>query len=245
MSFTLHLGDCLHETTGLVSLADGSVDSVITDPPFEEAAHTLQRRVKRGNGSGSATGDRMSIGPLPFPPITEAQRVEAARHFGRIARRWVLIFCQVEAAQKWVTAGQASGLVYRRTCIWVKPDGMPQYSGDRPGMGYETIVALHAPGASKWNGGGQHGVFIVPKGDPDRSGHPTQKPDALMDKLVRLFTDKGETIVDPFAGSASTLTAAERLGRHSIGWEMDARFHAIALKRLQAAREQLTIPGAA
>jgi site-specific DNA-methyltransferase (adenine-specific) len=223
-------------------LADKSVDHVICDPPFEEAAHTLQRRVKRGNGSGPATGDRMSIEPLPFPPITEDQRVEAARQFGRIAKRWVLIFCQIEASQKWVAAGAAAGLVYRRTCIWVKPDGMPQYSGDRPGMGYETIVALHAPGASTWNGGGQHGVFVVPKGDPDRSGHPTQKPDALMDKLVRLFTDKGDTIVDPFAGSASTLTAAERLGRNSIGWELDPRFHAIAMKRLNAAREELEMP---
>ena len=241
VSFILHLGDCLSPETGMASLANKSVDSVITDPPFEEAAHTLQCRVKRGKGSGSEVGDRMSIEPLPFPPITEEQRIEAARQFGRIARRWVLIFCQIEASQKWVAAGEAAGLVYRRTCIWVKPDGMPQYSGDRPGMGYETIIALHASGKSTWNGGGAHGVFIVPKGDPDRSGHPTQKPDALMDKLIRLFTDKDETILDPFAGSASTLTACERSGRKSIGWELDPKYHAIASRRLGSSREQLGI----
>lgn len=48
--WTLHGGDCLDPITGLASLADKSVDHVITDPPYEEEAHTLQRRVKREGG---------------------------------------------------------------------------------------------------------------------------------------------------------------------------------------------------
>src|SRR5688572_7017609 len=136
-AWDLRLGDCLDPVTGLASLPDKSVDHVICDPPFEEAAHTMQRRVKRGNGSGSATGDRMSIEPLPFPPITEDQRVSVAAEFGRLARRWVLVFCPVEASQDWAAACDAAGLPYRRTCVWVKPDGSPRYSGDRPGTGYE------------------------------------------------------------------------------------------------------------
>jgi hypothetical protein len=51
---------------------------------------------------------------------------------------------------KWRAALEAAGAVYKRTCIWVKPDGKPQYSGDRPGTGYEGIVACHAPGRSTW-----------------------------------------------------------------------------------------------
>jgi len=240
-AFDLRLGDCLDPVTGLAILADKSVDVTITDPPFEEAAHTLQRRVKRGNGNGSATGDRMSTEPLPFPPITERQRSEVAAHLARITRRWVLVFCQIEASQKWVAAGEAAGLTYRRTCIWVKPDGMPQYSGDRPGMGYETIVAMHAPGASKWNGGGSHGVFTINKGGDERSGHPTQKPLALMGRLVRLFSDRGELVCDPFLGSGSTGVAAIRAGRRIIGWELDAKFYGIASTRIGSSREQLEI----
>ena len=125
--------------------------------------------------------------------------------------------------------------------LWVKPDGMPQLTGDRPAMGYESIVAAHAPSKSRWNGGGQHGVFIVNKNDSDRSGHPTQKPDALMDKLVRLFTDPGETVCDPYTGSGTTGLASLRLGRKFIGWERDPKYHAIAMKRLTAAREQLEL----
>jgi hypothetical protein len=38
-------------------------------------------------------------------------------------------------------------------CQWIKSDGKPQYSGDRPGIGYQSIVSCHAPGRSTWNGG--------------------------------------------------------------------------------------------
>ena len=76
-----------------------------------------------------------------------------------------------------------------------------------------------------WNGGGKRGIYSVPTAiDRDRSGldariHTTQKPLALMQALVRDFTDEGETILDPFAGSGTTLYAAARLGRKSIGWD--------------------------
>lgn len=235
MSFVLHLGDCLDPVTGMASLADKSVDHCITDPPYEAEAHTLQRRVKRDGGV-------MEVEALAFDPIGDEARRSAGLHFGRIARRWVLVFCQVEAAMKWKEAMGAGGSVYRRTCVWVKPDGMPQYSGDRPGMGYESIVACHAEGRSRWNGGGQHGVWAVNKNEQvGGNDHPTQKPVALMEKLVRLFTDPGDTILDPFAGSGTTGVACIRLGRNFIGFEKDPRYHAIALKRLTAAREQLEL----
>jgi hypothetical protein len=141
----------------MAALPDRSVDVVITDPPYEAEAHTAQRMVARAGG-------RLECEPISFPPITEEQRTESARHMARLARRWILVFCQVEAAMKWRAALEASGAVYKRTCQWIKPDGKPQYSGDRPGIGYESIVACHVPGRSTWNGGGSHGVFIVNKG---------------------------------------------------------------------------------
>src|SRR4051812_4041129 len=225
----------IHEGEGLAGLAlleDRSVDVVITDPPYEAEAHTSQRLVARAGGN-------LAIEPITFPPITEEQRTESARHMARLARRWILVFCQVEAAMKWRTALEAGGAVYKRTCLWVKPDGKPQYSGDRPGIGYESIVACHAPGRSAWNGGGSHGVFIVNKGGDPRTGHQTQKPLGLMELLVRLFSDPGELILDPFAGSGTTGVAAIRLGRRFLGWEMNPAYAEVARKRLVNAREQL------
>ena len=225
----LREGECL---AGLALLKDASVDVVITDPPYEAEAHTSQRLVARAGG-------KLEVEPLTFPPITEEQRTESARHMARLARRWILVFCQVEAAMKWRAALEAGGAVYKRTCLWVKPDGKPQYSGDRPGIGYESIVACHAPGRSTWNGGGSHGVFIVNKSGDPRTGHQTQKPLALMERLVRLFSEKDELILDPFAGSGTTGVAAIRLGRRFLGWEMNHEYVEVARRRLANAREQL------
>lgn len=216
----------------MAALPDRSVDVVITDPPYEAEAHTPDRLVARAGG-------RLEREPIAFPPITEEQRSESARHMARLARRWILVFCQVEAAMKWRAALEAGGAVYKRTCQWIKPDGKPQYSGDRPGIGYESIVACHTPGRSTWNGGGSHGVFIVNKGGDPRTGHQTQKPLALMEILVRLFSAKGEIILDPFAGSGTTGVAALRLGRRFLGWEFNPEYVQVARRRLATAREQL------
>jgi site-specific DNA-methyltransferase (adenine-specific) len=62
-----------------------------------------------------------------------------------------------------------------------------------------------------------------------------------MERLVRLFSEPGELVLDPFAGSGTTGVAAIRLGRRFLGWEMNSQYVAIASKRLTAAREQLEL----
>jgi len=74
-----------------------------------------------------------------------------------------------------------------------------------------------------------------------RTGHQTQKPLALMELLVRLFSDRDELILDPFTGSGSTGVAALRQGRRFAGWEMNPEYAESARRRLTTAREQLEI----
>lgn len=134
-------------------------------------------------------------------------------------------------------------LEYVRIPAWHKIGGAPQFTGDRPAVWGEAIVCCHPKGRKRWNGGGKQGLYSVPTAiDRDRSSldermHTTQKPVALMEALIRDFTDPGETILDGFAGSGTTLLAATRLGRHSIGYEKDPTEHAKALRRLQGEKQ--------
>ena len=62
--------------------------------------------------------------------------------------------------------------------------------------------------------------------------HPTQKPIAALSPLVESFSRPSDMVLDPFAGSGSTLLAAKTLGRDYLGIELDAKYHAIAARRL-------------
>lgn len=66
---------------------------------------------------------------------------------------------------------------------------------------------------------------------PDAAGHPTPKPLRLYSKLVAAFSKPGDTILDPFMGSGTTLVAAKSLGRKAIGIEIEERYCEIAAQR--------------
>jgi DNA modification methylase len=124
-----------------------------------------------------------------------------------------------------------------RSGAWVSPSCTPQFTGDRPGTGWEACEIAHQHGRKRWNGGGLPAVWIVNRplnGSAERAeaSHPTPKPSQLLNTLVRQFTDPGETILDPFMGSGTTLIAAKRLGRKAIGIELNEKYCEIAAKRL-------------
>lgn len=235
---TLYLGDCLEVLPTLEP-----AHHVITDPPFEAEAHSLQRR-SLGRGSEDGRRDIVSAA-LPFAALDEQVRLTVAQEAVRLASGWVLAFCQAEAVSAWRVALEAAEAKYRRAMVWIKPDGMPQFTGDRPGMGYESIVCAWAgDGASRWNGGGRHGVFTIPKHDAGNghggapNPHPTTKPIRLMSELVSLFSDHGQTILDPFMGSGTTGVAALKLGRSFVGIERETAYFDIACKRIEEAWKQ-------
>lgn len=66
----------------------------------------------------------------------------------------------------------------------------------------------------------------------DNRLHPTQKPLEILRPLIKSYSDVGDVILDPFAGSGSTALAAQQLHRSWIGIEMDATYHQSAVKRL-------------
>jgi DNA methylase len=213
--WTLHLGDCLDPTTGLASLADKSVDYVITDPVWPNR-------------------DREVI----FPGV-DANALFAAvmPQIERVVRRRLLVHVGCTTDIRFLSCVPAS-LPFVRAC-WLRrtPPGylgtvlntsdVVYVFGDKRSPKVMTVM----PGECQMVSQGT----AVP-------GHPCPRNLKTLMWQVEKFTDHGETILDPFAGSGTTGVASIRLGRKFIGWERDPKYHAIATKRLQSAREQLEIP---
>lgn len=229
---TLYLGDCLDVLPTL-----GKVDAVITDPPYEAEAHTKGRRLLGKQESGERT---VEYGALDFVLMSDDLRAKSSSLASELCSGWMLTFCQAEAVSLWRDAHQAAGAKYKRAMVWLKPDGAPQFTGDRPGMGYESIVASWCgTGRSQWNGGGRHGVFSHPHRENNKpKQHMTQKPSTLMRELLQLFSNEGATILDHFMGSGSTGVAAIQLGRSFIGIERDPKYFDIACQRIEQAVAQ-------
>jgi site-specific DNA-methyltransferase (adenine-specific) len=225
---TLYLGDCRD------LLPQIRCDHVITDPPYEAEAHTKGRRLLGKQEGGERT---VEMGALDFAAMTPQLRADMAKLARQACSGWLLTFCQAEAVLLWREAHEAAGAKYKRAMVWVKPDGAPQFTGDRPGMGYESIVASWCgAGRSRWNGGGRHGVFTHAHRDNNApKDHMTQKPLALMKELVALFSDPEQAVADPFMGSGTTGVAALLLGRAFIGVEQDERHFSTACRRIEEA----------
>lgn len=216
---TIYCGDCREI---LPQLCPSSIDMVLTDPPYAAETH-------EGARTDSIDGDGDAI-LIDFDPFTEDEIRSAFSLMSPLVNRWAVSFMDwrhVAALERC----PPPGLRFVRFGIWYKPNGAPQFTGDRPSTGWEAIAFLHRDGLKlSWNGGGRHGVFIEPKVNTE---HPTGKPLTLVKKLVELFTDTGETILDPFMGSGTTLVAAYHLGRKAIGIEVNEDYCKVAVERLR------------
>ncbi len=69
----------------------------------------------------------------------------------------------------------------------------------------------------------------------ERVAHPTQKPLFLMDRIIRVFSNEGDTVLDPFLGSGTTAVACGRLNRDCVGFESDPGYFRICEERLDEA----------
>ena len=75
-----------------------------------------------------------------------------------------------------------------------------------------------------------------PRDNESKKIHPTQKPVKLLEFLIEIFTDEGDVVIDPCAGSGSTLIAAENLNRKAHGFEIKKDFHSAACKWIEENR---------
>ena len=218
---TLYRGDCLEVMPTL-----GKVDAIITDPPYSEA-------VRRG---AMTRADDAPINGKAFVPFAITADKIADILALNAPNRWCVMFCDWRHAAHIL---QDPPVGYRdvRFAIWNKPNGAPQFTGDRPAPGWEAIAILHNKETKlRWNGGGSRSVWTF--NIENQNGHPTPKPLPLMQHMVSLFTDEYEKVLDPFMGSGTTLVACAKLGRKGIGIELEPKYFDIACKRVEQAYAQ-------
>lgn len=215
---TLYHGDCMEVLPTL-----GSVDAVITDPPYSANTHKMAK-TNKGAGHG--------VSLITFAALTGEGFDDVVSVCLAAADGWVVATCDYKHAARYYEAPE-----FVRLGAWVKPNPMPQISADRPGQGFETVLILHAGKApKKWNRGGGSGVWTFPV--HTNSDVPTQKPLALVSAFVSDFTASGELIADPFMGSGTTGVAALQQGRRFIGIERDEHHFDIACRRIEQAASQ-------
>lgn len=221
----IYHGDCIEV---MRSLPDLSVSTVLTDPPYSsggrrENARSLRKSMTRGVEDDEwIRGDAMSTNGFIY--LLRMAGVEWRRLLTPGGH--VLSFIDWRMAAHLAAALETADLRQHPILVWDKA---------RLGMGavfrnqHEFVVHMTngTPTAPL-----RRDVANVLRFGSVRDGeHPTEKPDALLKTLLSVVAPAGSTVLDPFAGSGSTLTAARELGYKAIGIEADERYCEVAAKR--------------
>jgi len=245
--FVLYRGDALEV---LPKVADASVDLIFADPPY----------FLSNGGVTCQSGKMVSVNKGGWDRL---ESVEAMHEFNRA---W-LTTCRAALQPNgviWVSgtrhvifsvgfAMQEIGFKLLNEITWEKPNPPPNLSCRYFTHSTETILWAARDPKSKhkfnyhlmrsYNGDRQMKSvwrFTSPTGAEKQFGkaHPTQKPLALLERIILASSDEGDLIVDPFVGSGTTGIAATHNGRRFIGIDTEAKFLDLAIKRYQASLNQ-------
>jgi site-specific DNA-methyltransferase (adenine-specific) len=214
----------------------GGFDHLISDPPYEQRFHNSLNKKRKLRTDG-----REEFKDVPFEGIDKI-RDSFISLSKSILSKWFIVFCSIEGTGKWAESIDASEIKFKKSCVWVKPDSTPQLNGQCPATGVECFITAWAgTGVSKWNGGGKRGVYTHLVNSKERYGkHPTEKPISLMSEIINDFVSQGETVVDPFMGSGTTLISAHRMGVSATGIEMNPDYFDVAVERLEREYKQIS-----
>ncbi len=239
-------GDC---TAVMADLPDGSVDLVFADPPYNLQLRGELHRPDRSRVD--AVDDAWDAFPsfAAYDEFTRAWLVEARRVLRPDGALWVIgsyhnIF-RVGAAL------QDAGFWILNDVIWRKSNPMPNFRGKRLTNAHETLIwaarsetsrpTFHYEALKALNEGLQmRSDWVLPlctgrerlKDGAGAKAHPTQKPEALLHRVLVGTTSPGDLVLDPFFGTGTTGAVAKRLGRDFIGIERDAGYRAAAARRI-------------
>lgn len=214
----------------LPSMVSGSIGAIITDPPYNVSHRngrdgTTPGRLRRADGTARTV--RRDFGAwdrdwLPGPFIDHARRL--LRESGSL-----VAFTSEFLMADWLS----SGLNHRNLIVWHKTNPPPQFP--KLYVRSTEFAVWQVNGLSGWvfnDGGYRHDCYEGPIVSASERVHPTQKPVWLMRALVTVHTAADDVVLDPYAGSGSTLVACRDLSRRVIGVERDERYCEAIANRL-------------
>lgn len=223
-------GDCL---ALIKDLADKSVDCVVCDPPYgvDKVTDLATGNDRYSKMTGYRTMklahnlDLVSILSLLEKLAPELARVlKDGSHF--------YMFCAVQYTGAFIRVLEPHLEFQPPMLVWDR--GKPT----TPGFGYnyinrcETIIYGYKPPRTRRLNSSKYNVLVHPEVPKSMRIYPTEKPVSLLRELIEQSTNVGEIVLDPFAGSASTLLACTAAGRRGIGFEIDKEIFMKAQERL-------------
>jgi len=250
------IGDCLEE---LAKLPAASVDLVFADPPYNLQ---LERDLLRPNntkvdGVDDAWDKFASFGD--YDRFSRQWLAECRRILKPDGAIWVI--GSYHNIFRLGVALQDLGFWIQNDVIWRKVNPMPNFRGKRFTNAHETLIwaGRDAKARVTFNYEAMKALnddiqmrsdWLFPicagperlKDGAGRKAHPTQKPEALLHRLLLATTDPGDLVLDPFFGTGTTGAVARALGRRWLGIERDPAYAAAAEKRI--ARVQPLPPSA-
>ena len=258
----IHRGDCIEV---LRSLPDASVDMVFADPPYNlQLGGDLLRPDNSKVDAVDDDWDKFSSF-AEYDAFTRAWLGECRRVLKPEGSIWVI--GSYHNVFRLGSAIQDLGFWVLNDIIWRKSNPMPNFKGTRFTNAHETLIwaarsrdqkrytfnydALKAFNEdtqmrSDWTFALCTGEERIKDAD-GKKAHPTQKPEALLHRVLMAATRPGDVVLDPFFGTGTTGAAAKRLGRHFIGIERDEGYAKVAEKRIKAvvpaAPEDLAVMG--
>lgn len=223
----LYCGDSLAPSALDRLCAGTKMDLVLTDPPYGIGYEsTLAKRGRRKRAIANDGADEYETFLAKALPAIKRQMKRGAVLYwfaGGGGGEPVLGKAQLAIAQHFALLN---------TIVWDKVD---------PGLGWrwrrswEAIIEASVGKPRVWNGGTDvRNVLRFAKAIPQADDHPTPKPVALLEEIIRAAAPARGAILDPFAGSGPTLIAAERTGRTCYAAELEPRYADIIVARWEA-----------
>lgn len=148
----------------------------------------------------------------------------------------MIVFCSFQQMQMVIDLGKKHGFNHYIPLVFVKNFSAQVLKANMKVVGAtEYALVLYREKLPKFRNDGQmvFNWFTWEKDSKDIPKlHPTQKPITVLKKLIKIFTDPGDVVIDPCCGSGSTLRAAYELERSAYGFEIDRRFYKQAKEKM-------------